>query len=776
MVKTIRINSLSELHAVVPKRYMGVTNVYINSLLSMLFEGDVDHHVNRPVGINVDFESAFRITQFLTHFGKLERVFFGFVDYGHTRFASAGRYATTNDEKRMGTFIDSISAAYRCGMLSSNVQIYGLSCPYSWSRSNANPNDVTRECETCQRVCQSFSLSAVARFECRGSSRSCLTSGRSHGMDMCLARSQIESIIESRPGGSDCLRSDARALYLLGMGSLIRLTTSDNNGKVLLILKYTQMELNEIKRVIEYADLDVKKLSQHDVCDAIMRSFMVDDTQDPTITRGSCYLSHQSFDYLKDDIGLQIEETSFYESAKYLVPFIPVLTDRIAGYAADTCTLLRLIRHLVECEGESIIQPVYESGLIQIIAALSGEVHKAARFEAAQLINILIEEGNSELNISMVECGACTILMKLLAAPPNENAGEIAIQMMYYYFIINEKCYQKAITRRDIKILIKCLSSTNQVVSKFAIKSLDMALQYTQPSRNIIRVLWGIMPPLLQMMIIKQSKTSVPKIATKLLEKVSLIRPPSKSVCFRRPDQVLEALSQLLTTNDEQVLKIVCIATKRAIITLFDNPPVKASTDPSIEGRLCSQLVKLLSNPIVNNMAIFCICWLTHDKPVSIAALIGNNQALPCINTLLSNRAAKMNACIAIRNILNFTGTHPTLPSIQQRIQLVTQSGIISSLIRILGDKHSSSLLIERALYSIYLVVNKGTQDQVELLLNCGIGPVCCALLAESFSSVKMAVIILTKVSFRRLLYNSYMDIILFDFLTFFLFLGNRSG
>ena len=99
MVKTIRINSLSELHAVVPKRYMGVTNVYINSLLSMLFEGDVDHHVNRPVGINVDFESAFRITQFLTHFGKLERVFFGFVDYGHTRFASAGHFATTNNKK-----------------------------------------------------------------------------------------------------------------------------------------------------------------------------------------------------------------------------------------------------------------------------------------------------------------------------------------------------------------------------------------------------------------------------------------------------------------------------------------------------------------------------------------------------------------------------------------------------------------------------------------------------------------------------------------------------
>ena len=103
-------------------------------------------------------------------------------------------------------------------------------------------------------------------------------------------------------------------------------TGGSDDGKRLCVVKYTQEELNEISRVIRYFELDMNKLSTV-LYDAIMRSFATYE-KDFIVTTPSryCYLAHESFHFLKDDIGLPLEESDFYKSAGDLIQFLPVIS------------------------------------------------------------------------------------------------------------------------------------------------------------------------------------------------------------------------------------------------------------------------------------------------------------------------------------------------------------------------------------------------------------------------------------------------------------------
>ena len=72
-------------------------------------------------------------------------------------------------------------------------------------------------------------------------------SGRKYGLDVCLQMAQIESIIESRPGGKELLKSEERLLRLLGSGRLWKIA-ADDIGRALHIVKYRKTQLNEMKR------------------------------------------------------------------------------------------------------------------------------------------------------------------------------------------------------------------------------------------------------------------------------------------------------------------------------------------------------------------------------------------------------------------------------------------------------------------------------------------------------------------------------------------------
>ena len=62
LVKRITIDSPNQLHSIISSRYLGVTDIYVTSLLRQIFDDDDD-----VIGsIEVDRESALRIVPFLS--------------------------------------------------------------------------------------------------------------------------------------------------------------------------------------------------------------------------------------------------------------------------------------------------------------------------------------------------------------------------------------------------------------------------------------------------------------------------------------------------------------------------------------------------------------------------------------------------------------------------------------------------------------------------------------------------------------------------------------
>ena len=116
-----------------------------------------------------------------------------------------------------------------------------------------------------ERACRCFPLNQVITFNNKGSSESDGTPfnlKRMHCLDVCLSVSEIESIVESRPGGKALLQSNARFLHLVGRGSCYEIRSDD--GTPLYIVRYNEMEKKELRRVIEYAQLDVKGISREE--------------------------------------------------------------------------------------------------------------------------------------------------------------------------------------------------------------------------------------------------------------------------------------------------------------------------------------------------------------------------------------------------------------------------------------------------------------------------------------------------------------------------------
>ena len=237
-------------------------------------------------------------------------------------------YPNDGSREQMLAFIDMISGAFRCGVFPKRLKISGLCCPDS---ANFNGNRGA-DCETCRRACKSFPLESVIHFESRQSSISNACSGRSYGLDVCLDKAQIESIIESRPGGKDLLRTDERLLRLLGSGRLYKIE-SENGEHALHIVKYKTTQLEEIKRVIAYAELDVKKLSTHMLQEAILKSFGKEGGSIPP--KNQRHLSDASLVYLIDEIGLCVDKEGFGGSLSDLVEYAQQLASLLSQMLDD---------------------------------------------------------------------------------------------------------------------------------------------------------------------------------------------------------------------------------------------------------------------------------------------------------------------------------------------------------------------------------------------------------------------------------------------------------
>ena len=206
------IDKSSQMNLAVASRFRDITEIRINSLLEAIHYED--EFLDGVIDIGVHLETKIRTVPFLSRFDKLKMVHFGvkkengeivegFSPVNGFNFFEDGEIDYPNEpvRDRMKAFLDHISGAFSIGALPKHLVMSGLCCPDAHGYHGRNRR--SNNCETCLRACRSFPLKSVVEFECRGSSSTAFGHRirRTHGLDVCIERAQIESIIESRPGG-----------------------------------------------------------------------------------------------------------------------------------------------------------------------------------------------------------------------------------------------------------------------------------------------------------------------------------------------------------------------------------------------------------------------------------------------------------------------------------------------------------------------------------------------------------------------------------------------
>jgi len=573
LLTKLRIDIAKQMNLTVASRFRDVTDIHINSLL---LEDVADARSEDETHfIDVDLETKNRVVPFIARFVQtLERLHFG----GKNRddgevvacFAAADGYFFEDGELYpnegswgvMKGFIDQISAAFDVGAFPKHLQISGLACPNI-------VNTVDNGCSTCQRACKSFPLESVVAFESEGSSVSNARSGRKHGLDVCLPMAEVESIIESRPGGKELLLSDSRLLRMLGSGRRWEIKSRDSDC-ALLIVKYKRTQLEEMKRVIQYAELDVNKLSPLQFQTAILNSFGSGNSIPSKCRR---YLSDSSLTYLKDEVGLCIDSSIFdcnvSDLLEYVKPIVQIVVhffDENAPFSFDNIEILsdciKLIRKFLELENNTPIQHIATA--IPTLARLLTstpyyyEDKLQDKMEAAKSLNLFLTKGN-KMQWRMVVNAAVVSKFSRLLDGCNGDKSIIKIALLGLVNILDQERHHvdTVVNEGGIPKLITVLDSSDNVCIKSSLRLLVIA------SSNHIQMLLdcGIVPRLFRMVMSPDGHLDCLPIFSPLLRKgfESDVFPMQQAI-----DAIfIERLTKMLATNEDKTvqsnLSLVCI-------------------------------------------------------------------------------------------------------------------------------------------------------------------------------------------------------------------------
>ena len=374
--------------------------------------------------ISIDVGTLIRTIPFVSRFGGgLARLSFsGKSDTGEDlpRFAPAGQYFDEDDflnYDRMFNFVDSISGAFQCGAFPDSLIVSGLCCP----RSSHGDFSSTHSCETCERACKSFPLESVVLFESRASSVANARSERPYHLDVCLERTKIESIIESRPGGKELLRSKKRLLWLLSCGRHYKLTVEHPFH----IVKFTANQLEEIERTLEHAELDLRKLSVQEVTSAILGSFSIRGSIPPKENR---YLSEASLRYLADKIG-HIDEEEFRgtDLVAHVQGIASVMRQcqetvdhvRDTEYRDIEKDCLGLIRRVLDSETPPI-EKIVEAAIVPCLAEYL-EVGGIFEENASNAVKNILVKGTEKHKKMVIDAGAIPSFVARLQCATNHH-------------------------------------------------------------------------------------------------------------------------------------------------------------------------------------------------------------------------------------------------------------------------------------------------------------------------------------------------------------------
>jgi len=435
---TLHIDKSSQMNLAVLSRFRDIKTIHINTLLNATVDDGIDIYLTQ--------EPLIRVVPFLSRITSLERVIFNVNDEStevvmNFPLASNGyfyagdeQYPDEGSRESMLAFLDHLSGAYRCGAFAKKLRISGICCPDTNNADRRSAN-----CETCLRACQSFPLKSVAEFECRGSSENNARSGRTYGLDVCLECAQIESIIESREGGHELLRSSHRLMRLLSCGRMYRVASEDG-GKVLHLVKYKTGQIEEIKRVIEYAELDVKKLPVQEVQDAIMNSF----DRGGSSSSAKWYLSVVSLDQLKDEIGLPIVKDEYVvplvELVEYTPHFINVLRHRYQSSIGEDIShdTLEYIDIEVDCLkllhrfiSEQDIPPIQQmANVVSCLAKCLQSGSNDHKKEAATFFMIILDKGTNAQRQMIMDDSTIVTSLSILLDSDDDPLAKLALNVL----------------------------------------------------------------------------------------------------------------------------------------------------------------------------------------------------------------------------------------------------------------------------------------------------------------------------------------------------------
>ena len=721
-VTTIHIEKACELNARLVPRFHDVREIKIYSLLVESSEFDIGEDDEVVNYYTVNHDSLMRAVPFLARFPNLELVFLGGKRSNGKIVSFCPDDKLLNEEvdvERSSSLIDMISGSFRCGGLSDNVRVSGLRCPCSKSAQE----DEISDCGVCKRACNSFPLDQVINFHSNGSSESNgdeFSTERPCCLDVCLPRSQIESIVEARPGGHALLRSDARFLHLLGRGS--RYVIPDNDGVPFHVVIYSEKEIDELKRVIEYAQLDVKGMESERLTMAIMQSFAKDD-KGKIPPRSQCYLANKSFIELKGEMGLPISLEDFYPDYCYKnnLPQIgeAIMSDNVLVQEECTVLLVHMLDDVEKPHVKPLIRRIVNMGVVPELVELlrSNKQPRVQRMSAFALGRIALKGTIAHTEV-VVDAGAIPKLVRLLGSTNYRLAARESAHVLGKIASRSSAFQDRVLKARAVPPLLSLLKKFNdisvlEVVSwtlwKLCIRDIssgEIPLGCAR-TKHYIKTK-PCLEPLAEILLNNQDTNlkDEPQGSKQLQEIV-------KNVCW--------ALYYICCGPSEATRVVIKAGPLPRLMELSDNSECIAHDPASKITEIIATRDSVWTKPIVN----------INDLPMLMLFMSSSED----------EHVQKV-AARAVCNIIIFGSKE----------QIWTATDVIPELIEMLAGKDMA--IQTDAVYALCKISERGTAAQIKVLASqdC-IRPLCCFLADGDATIVGHALRALRKVSIPFLLW-----------------------
>jgi importin subunit alpha-2 len=362
-----------------------------------------------------------------------------------------------------------------------------------------------------------------------------------------LNKSEIESVIESRPGGHELLRTDQRLLRLLGSGRHYQITADDE--EILHLVGYSDEQLVEIKRVIDYAELNVKDIPFPNVTAAILRSFRRDNrVLLPPPTRR--YLSPLSIEHLTSKIGLPIDAKDFeMPPANIIEHFLPKIglilaneddSDEFNGIKPHC---LRLIFDFLEV-ADTLCQQIEDviSGLVQYLRDNQTDTGDLRHYLVRSLMNIIVK-GTPEQEQHVVNEGGIPPLIRCLKSS-KDSVVIAAVQALAKLATCKTKKHrEKVLTTRTIPRFIELLDSKLDICVESS-----LSLLVTATKSHIGMSDRGLIPPLTRIMKSPSRLHVLPECSTLLRYVLEVDQPPIQDVIDAG---ILPTVIEIMNANND---------------------------------------------------------------------------------------------------------------------------------------------------------------------------------------------------------------------------------